>query len=60
MREILYKDIKTLGKRTIPAVMELVPTHKEGHKTIIRYLDAQFDTSVDKDVFTLRNLRSRI
>jgi outer membrane lipoprotein-sorting protein len=60
MREIQYKDIKTLGKRTIPAVMELVPTHKEGHKTIVRYLEAQFDISVDKNVFTLRNLRSRI
>jgi outer membrane lipoprotein-sorting protein len=60
MREIQYKDIKTLGKRTIPAVMELVPTHKEGNKTIVRYLEAQFDIPVDKDVFTLRNLRSRI
>lgn len=58
MREIQYKDIKTLGKRMIPAVMELVPTHKEGHRTIVRYLEAQFDTTVDKDVFTLRNLRS--
>jgi outer membrane lipoprotein-sorting protein len=60
MREIQYKDIKNLGKRTIPAVMELVPTHKEGHKTIIRYLEAEFDIGVDKEIFTLRNLRSRI
>ncbi|MGD2090567.1 MAG: outer membrane lipoprotein-sorting protein [Candidatus Aminicenantes bacterium] len=60
MREIQYKDTKTLGKRTIPAVMELVPTHKEGHKTIVRYLEAQFDISVDETIFTLRNLRSRI
>ncbi|UCH95486.1 MAG: outer membrane lipoprotein-sorting protein [Candidatus Aminicenantes bacterium] len=60
MREIQYKDTKTLGKRRIPAVMELVPTHKEGHKTIVRYLEAQFDINVDKGIFTLRNLRSRI
>jgi outer membrane lipoprotein-sorting protein len=60
MREIQYKDVKTLGKRMIPAVMELVPTHKEGHKTVVRYLEAEFDISVDKNVFTLRNLRSRI
>jgi len=58
MREIQYKDIKTLGKRTIPAVMELIPTHKEGQKTIVRYLEAQFNIPVDKDVFTLRNLQS--
>ena len=59
MRVINYKDTKLLGKRMIPAVMELVPTHKKGHKTIIRYLEAQFDVSVDTNVFTLRNLRSR-
>jgi outer membrane lipoprotein-sorting protein len=60
MREVEYKDIKTFGKRTIPAVMELVPSHKEGNKTIVRYLEAQFDVGVDKEIFSLRNLRSRI
>lgn len=60
MREIQYKDIKKLGNRMIPAVMELVPTHKEGNKTVVRYLEADFDISVGKDIFTLRNLRSRI
>jgi outer membrane lipoprotein-sorting protein len=60
MREMVFKEIKTFGKRTIPAVMELVPTTKEGHKTTVRYLDAQFDVKVGKDVFSLRNLRKRI
>jgi outer membrane lipoprotein-sorting protein len=60
MREIEYKDIKTFGNRTIPAVMELVPSHKEGNKTIVRYLEAKFDAKVDKEIFSLRNLRSRI
>jgi outer membrane lipoprotein-sorting protein len=60
MREMLFKDVKTFGKRTIPAIMELVPAHKEGHKTIVRYLDAKFDVKVEKSTFSLRNLRSRI
>lgn len=60
MREMLFKEVKTFGNRTIPAVMELIPAHKEGHKTIVRYLDAKFDVSVDKGIFSLRNLRSRI
>jgi outer membrane lipoprotein-sorting protein len=60
MREMVFKDVKTFGKRTIPAIMELVPAHKEGHKTIVRYLDAKFDVKVDKGIFSLRNLRSRI
>jgi outer membrane lipoprotein-sorting protein len=60
MREMLYKEVKTFGKRTIPSVMELVPKNKEGQKTIVRYLEVRFDTDVDKDIFSLRNLRSKI
>ncbi len=59
MREVDYKDIKAFGTRTLPAVMELVPTHKQGNKTIVRYLEARFDGAVDKEIFSLRNLRSR-
>lgn len=59
-REMFYRDIKTFDDRTIPSVMELIPAAKEGHKTIIRYLEAEFDIKIDDSVFTLRNLRSGI
>jgi len=59
MRQIAYSEIKAFGRRTIPAVMELVPTQKEGNKTIVRYLEARFDGVVEKEIFSLRNLRSR-
>jgi len=39
-------------------VMEMVPKNKEGSKTVIRYLKAEFDLPLDADVFTLRNLQS--
>ncbi len=60
MREMMFKDIKTFSGREIPSVMELIPTNKEGHKTVIRYLEASFDEKIDGEVFTLRNLRKRI
>lgn len=60
MREILFKEIKTFGKREIPSVMELIPTTKEGHKTVLRYIEATFDTKIDEEIFSLRNLRKRI
>jgi outer membrane lipoprotein-sorting protein len=53
-----FSEIKKFGDRTIPSVMEIVPQHKSGHKTIMRYLKAEFDTPIDKDIFSLRNLRS--
>ena len=58
MREINFRDPKTFGKRTIPTVMELIPSHKPGNKTTIRYLDIQFDIKLAEQIFSLRNLRS--
>ncbi len=58
MRIWSFSDIKTFGDRTIPSVMEIVPLNKEGHKTVMRYLKAEFDSEFDRDTFSLRNLRS--
>ncbi|MBN1797283.1 MAG: outer membrane lipoprotein-sorting protein [Spirochaetales bacterium] len=58
VRELLFKENKRFGQRLIPSVMELIPKQKQGQKTIIRYLEAQFDIALSQDLFTLRNLRS--
>ena len=58
MRVMAYSDVKMLGGRRIPAVMEVIPEHKEGHKTVIRYLRTEFDVPLNEDTFTLRNLRT--
>ena len=60
MRRIDFSEVRTFGKRTIPAVMTLVPLTKEGHRTEVRYLEAAFNIPVAKDTFSLRNLRKRI
>jgi hypothetical protein len=59
MRVMTYYDVKDLGGRMIPSTLEIVPQNKEGHRTTVRYLKAEFDIKLDKDVFSLRNLRSR-
>jgi outer membrane lipoprotein-sorting protein len=58
MRTMYYRDVKTFDRRTIPTVMEIVPETKEGHKTVIRYVDIKFNIKLDQDIFSLRNLRS--
>ena len=60
MREMIFKDIKTFGDRKIPSVLELTPKTKEGHKTVLKYLEARFDIPLDDETFTLRNLRKGI
>jgi len=59
MRVMEYSDIKTFDGRTIPATLSMIPKTKEGHKTVIRYDSIEFNAGVDKDVFSLRNLRSQ-
>jgi outer membrane lipoprotein-sorting protein len=61
MRLMEFKDIKDLGGKIIPTVMELTPMteKKKGNQTIVRYVEADFDVKLDKDVFTMRNLRKK-
>ena len=59
MREMVFREVRAFGGRTLPAVMEMTPLNKEGHRTVIRYIDARFDQRLEKGVFTLRNLRKR-
>jgi outer membrane lipoprotein-sorting protein len=58
MRVINFSETREFDKRKIPTVLELVPEKKEGQKTILRYLNAQFDRPIDEEIFSLRNLRT--
>lgn len=60
MRIIRFKDIKTFGSRTIPSVMELEPQNRLGHRTVVRYVDFEFDCGVDEETFSLRTLRAPV
>ncbi len=57
MRTMSFRDVKTFDDRRIPSVMELVPHDGKG-KTVIRYLEAQFNTAIPAGTFTTRNLRT--
>ena len=59
MRVINFRDIKRLGGRLIPSVMEVIPQDKKDQKTVLRYLNAEFNITVPKDTFSLRNLRTK-
>jgi outer membrane lipoprotein-sorting protein len=59
MRVMTFSDVRHFGSRKIPAEMEMIPLHKKGQKTVVRYKDILFDEKIDKSVFTLRNLQKR-
>jgi hypothetical protein len=58
VRRYTFRNYTTFDGRTIPAVMELIPQDKEGHKTVLRYESIDFGVDVEQGVFTLRTLRS--
>ena len=59
MRIMNFKEIKTFGDKTAPSVMEIIPQNKEGHKTIVRWMNAEYDSEIDDKIFTRRNLQRR-
>lgn len=59
IRTLSFSEYKTMGGRLIPAKLELIPEGKSNQKTIIKYLNAKFDTSLPSDTFTLINLQRK-
>ncbi len=62
VRLLEYSEFKVMGGRKIPAVMTMLPQLEEekGDKTIVRIKEIEFNVSIDKDVFTHRNLKRGI
>ncbi len=58
VRQILFREVRTMHGRTLPTVMEVVPLNKEGHRTILRLLDVQFDVSIPDRMFSLQAIET--
>ena len=58
-RVMNFKEVKSFDGKTVPSVMEMMPQNKEGHKTVVRFVDAEFDKGIDEKIFTRRNLQKR-
>ncbi len=51
------RNIMTLGGRTLPTKLELIPADKPGHKTIVEQLAIDFDVEVNESFFSVQNLK---
>lgn len=51
-------DIKILGGRLLPAVMEMTPVKKKGNKTVLTYTRITFDRPLDDSFFSTQNIRN--
>lgn len=54
---ILGKDVKTIGGKLMPSVMEVIPADKKGQKTRMSYTKAEFDIEIDDEIFTTQYMK---
>lgn len=51
-----FRDIKKLGGKYMPAIMEVIPADRDNHKTVITTHRADHDIEISRDFFTTQNL----
>ena len=57
-RTIDFSDFATLGGRLVPTRTVIQPADSE-ERTVVSYLELEFDVGLEADFFSLRNLRAR-
>jgi len=59
VRTMLFSEIRDFNGKKMPAIMTMMPLNKTGHKTVVEYVEAEFDIELGDNIFTLRNLQKR-
>ena len=54
---MLGKDVKMIGDKMLPTVLEMVPVEEEGHKTVMRYSELKFNIDVSDSFFSTQNMK---
>ncbi|MFN7116164.1 MAG: outer membrane lipoprotein-sorting protein [Saprospiraceae bacterium] len=54
---MLGKNVKTLGGKLLPSVMEVIPADKPNQKTRIEYLSLEFDKPMQESFFSVQNMK---
>ena len=57
-RTITFSDFGTMGGRTVPARTVIEPADGD-ERTVVIYLELEFDVDLGEGFFSLRNLRAR-
>jgi hypothetical protein len=59
VRDIRFEDVRKVDDRSIPLRMVVQPLDKPRERTLLQYENIEFDLPLEKDFFSLRNLKSR-
>ena len=54
---ILGKEVKMMGGKLMPSVMEVIPADKKGHLTRVQYTSMTFDLELEDAIFTTQYMK---
>ena len=54
---LVLSEIREMGGRRLPTKLEMIPTDKPNHKTVIEYMDLQFDIGLEESFFSMQNMK---
>jgi outer membrane lipoprotein-sorting protein len=54
---LALSQIREIGGRTIPTLLEMIPVDEEGHKTVIEYHTIVFNKSIPESFFSEQNMK---
>lgn len=54
---LVLSEIKEMGGKVIPTLLEMIPSEEPGNKTVIEYFDLQFDIDLDEQFFSIQNTK---
>lgn len=51
-------NVKTFGDKTIPSKMVMIPQDKNGHQTILEYMDMKLGMEIEDEFFTVQGIKN--
>jgi outer membrane lipoprotein-sorting protein len=57
IKSMIGSDVKVMGGRTIPCHWEMVPLDKPGQKTVMDYLEIEFNIDISESYFSQQNMK---
>ena len=57
IRTELGKEIKSMGGRLIPTLLEIIPEEEEGQLTIVEIKEIEFNTPIKDSFFSQQNMK---
>lgn len=57
IKSMIGSEIKKMGGRTFPTRWEMIPEDKPGQKTVMEYLNIEFNKNLNKRFFSQKNMK---